>query len=430
MTDAAGRRFVREQLDLGVGELVYGLGERFGPLRQERPDASTSGTPTAARRSEQAYKNVPFYLTNRGYGVFVNHPGHVSFEIGSEVGLARAVLGAGRASSSTSSSHGPTPKEVLRAVHRPDRPAAARARRGRTGCGCRRRSPPTTTRRPSPASSTGWPSATCRSSVFHFDCFWMREFHWCDFEWDPRDVPRPGRRCSPGCTSATCGSACGSTRTSRSARRCSPRAAAAGLPGQAGRRLGVAVGPVAGRHGAGRLHQPRRGRLVPGQARARCSTRVSTASRPTSASGSRTDVVWFDGSDPRAHAQLLHAPVQQGRVRRARGRARRGRGGAVRPLGDRRRPAVPRALGRRLRLDLRLDGRDAARRAVAGAQRLRVLEPRHRRVRGHAGCRWSSSGGWRSGCCPRTAGCTARTPTGCRGRSTRRPSTSPAGSRT
>lgn len=34
--------------------------------------------------SEQAYKNVPFYLTNRGYGVFVNHPEQVSFEVASE----------------------------------------------------------------------------------------------------------------------------------------------------------------------------------------------------------------------------------------------------------------------------------------------------------------------------------------------------------
>ena len=32
-------------------------------------------------------------------------------------------------------------------------------------------------------------------SVFHFDCFWMREFNWCDFEWDPRVVPRPDRAC-------------------------------------------------------------------------------------------------------------------------------------------------------------------------------------------------------------------------------------------
>ncbi|NJI21386.1 alpha-xylosidase, partial [Aeromonas veronii] len=29
---ATATTFVHEQLDLGVGELVYGLGERFGPL--------------------------------------------------------------------------------------------------------------------------------------------------------------------------------------------------------------------------------------------------------------------------------------------------------------------------------------------------------------------------------------------------------------
>lgn len=27
--------------------------------------------------------------------------------------------------------------------------------------------------------------------VFHFDCFWMREFNWCDFQWDERVFPDP-----------------------------------------------------------------------------------------------------------------------------------------------------------------------------------------------------------------------------------------------
>ena len=27
--------------------------------------------------------------------------------------------------------------------------------------------------------------------VFHFDCFWMRAQHWCDFEWDPAAFPDP-----------------------------------------------------------------------------------------------------------------------------------------------------------------------------------------------------------------------------------------------
>ena len=31
--------------------------------------------------TEQSYKNIPFYLSNKGYGVFVNHPEKVSFEV-------------------------------------------------------------------------------------------------------------------------------------------------------------------------------------------------------------------------------------------------------------------------------------------------------------------------------------------------------------
>jgi alpha-D-xyloside xylohydrolase len=27
--------------------------------------------------------------------------------------------------------------------------------------------------------------------VFHYDCFWLRAFHWCDFVWDPASFPDP-----------------------------------------------------------------------------------------------------------------------------------------------------------------------------------------------------------------------------------------------
>ncbi|HAJ4445338.1 TPA: alpha-xylosidase, partial [Escherichia coli] len=77
------RNYMFERLDLGVGETVYGLGERFTALVRNGQTVDTwnrdGGTST-----EQSYKNIPFYLTNRGYGVLVNHPQNVSFEIGSE----------------------------------------------------------------------------------------------------------------------------------------------------------------------------------------------------------------------------------------------------------------------------------------------------------------------------------------------------------
>ncbi|MDQ0887929.1 alpha-glucosidase (family GH31 glycosyl hydrolase) [Paenibacillus sp. V4I9] len=63
--------YVREQLDLSVGEYVYGLGERFTSFTKNGQSVDMwnrdGGTST-----EQSYKNIPFYLTNKGYGVFVN----------------------------------------------------------------------------------------------------------------------------------------------------------------------------------------------------------------------------------------------------------------------------------------------------------------------------------------------------------------------
>ena len=62
------RNYMFERLDLGVGETVYGLGERFTALVRNGQTVETwnrdGGTST-----EQAYKNIPFYMTNRGYGV-------------------------------------------------------------------------------------------------------------------------------------------------------------------------------------------------------------------------------------------------------------------------------------------------------------------------------------------------------------------------
>ncbi|TQL47180.1 alpha-D-xyloside xylohydrolase [Homoserinimonas aerilata] len=180
--------YLHNQLSLGVGEYVYGLGERFGPFVKNgqtidiwNADGGTS--------SEQAYKNVPFYLSNRGYGVLVNHPEHVSFEIGSEAVEQVQFSVAGEALEYLVFD-GPTPKDVLeRYTALTGRPAKVPA--WSYGLWL------------STSFTTDYDEATVNSfidgmmqrdlplSVFHFDCFWMREFNWTDFEWDARVFPDP-----------------------------------------------------------------------------------------------------------------------------------------------------------------------------------------------------------------------------------------------
>jgi alpha-D-xyloside xylohydrolase len=183
-----GRHYVREQLRLGVGECVYGLGERFGPLVKNgqvvdiwNADGGTS--------SEQAYKNVPFYLTNQGYGVFVNHPGLVSFEVGSEA-VSRVQFSVEGQSLEYLVIYGPTPKEILgKYTALTGRPALPPA----WSFGLWLSTSFTTSYDEQTVLGfvDGMAERDLPLSVFHFDTFWMREFHWSDFEWDPRAFPDP-----------------------------------------------------------------------------------------------------------------------------------------------------------------------------------------------------------------------------------------------
>ena len=180
--------YLHGQLSLGVGESVYGLGERFTAfvkngqvVEQWNEDGGTG--------SDQAYKNVPFYLTNRGYGVLVNEPERVSFEVASEK-VSRVQFSVPGESLEYLVFYGPTPKEIL---------GKYTALTGRSAL------PPawtfglwlTTSFTTSYDESTvnsfldGMAERDLPLSVFHFDCFWMRAFRWCDFEWDPAVFPDP-----------------------------------------------------------------------------------------------------------------------------------------------------------------------------------------------------------------------------------------------
>ena len=186
--DTPDGRFIHEQLDLGVGECVYGLGERFTAFVKNgqvvdmwNQDGGTS--------SEQAYKNIPFYLTNRGYGVFVNHPEQVSFEVASEK-VERVQFSVPGESLDYFVIYGPTPKQVIeRYTALTGRPALPPA----WSFGLWLSTSFTTDYDEKTVTSfiDGMSARDIPLHVFHFDCFWMQEFHWTDLQWNPRFFPDP-----------------------------------------------------------------------------------------------------------------------------------------------------------------------------------------------------------------------------------------------
>lgn len=180
--------YMRQSLSLGVGELVYGTGERFTPFVKNGQSIdiwnADGGTST-----EQSYKNIPFYLTNKGYGVLVNSPDQVSFEVGSSF-VTKVQFSVPGESLDYFVINGPSMKEVLE--HYTDL----------TG------KPPLTAPWTfglwlSTSFTTNYDEETVTSfvdgmldrgipmKVFHFDCFWMKDFSWSDFVWDKRVFPDP-----------------------------------------------------------------------------------------------------------------------------------------------------------------------------------------------------------------------------------------------
>ncbi len=180
--------YMRERLSLSVGELIYGLGERFGAFVKNGQSVDIwnedGGTST-----EQSYINIPFYLSDRGYGVFVNHPERVSFEVGSEM-VSKVGFSVPGESLDYFLINGPTMKDVLRRytglTGRPSLPAPWTFGLWLSTSFTTKYDEETVGRMLDGMAERGIPL-----SVFHFDCFWMREFNWCDFTWDARVFPDP-----------------------------------------------------------------------------------------------------------------------------------------------------------------------------------------------------------------------------------------------
>ncbi|RDX48382.1 hypothetical protein OH76DRAFT_1404975 [Lentinus brumalis] len=181
-------RYVHSELNISPGELFYGLGEQFGPFVKNGQSVSIWNQ-DGGTSSEQAYKCVPFYLSNRNYGVFVNHPGEVEFEMGSEKVSRVGVSVAGEALEYFII-YGPSPLEILERYTRiTGRPAILPA--WTFGLWLSTSFLTSYDEKTVSGFLEGMQSRKCPVRVFHLDCFWMKQYEWCSFTFDPDNFPDP-----------------------------------------------------------------------------------------------------------------------------------------------------------------------------------------------------------------------------------------------
>ncbi len=188
MTHENGKTYMTSATKLSVAEKVYGFGEKFTnyikngqSIEVWHEDGGTA--------SEQTYKSIPYFVTSNNYGVFVDHAEKVEFEVGSEaVGKCQfAVEG-----------------EVLRFdVLTGNNLSEVTKKFSKLGGDIPK----------VPEWSYGlWLSTSFTTEyneetvlefidgmdkrdipfeVFHFDCFWMKEYEWMNFQWNPDFFPDP-----------------------------------------------------------------------------------------------------------------------------------------------------------------------------------------------------------------------------------------------
>ena len=180
--------FIREQLCLSSGEYIYGFGEKFTPFTKNGQNVeiwnSDGGTCTP-----QSYKSIPFYVSSRGYGVFVNTPDRVSYEVASDTvskvsftvqgeELEYFVFG--------SDSIADTLKLYTNLTGKPALPPAFTF-------GLWLTTSFTTTYDEKTITSfiDGMADRDIPLQVFHFDCFWMKEYELCNMQWNLEQFPDP-----------------------------------------------------------------------------------------------------------------------------------------------------------------------------------------------------------------------------------------------
>ncbi len=188
IVDQNNKKYMMSALELGVNEKIYGLGERFTEFVKNGQSVDIWNQ-DGGTDSEQTYKNIPFLLSTNKYGLYVDHSEKVNFEIGSNLVSQNQFIVANQQ----------IRFDIILADKLLDVIGKFSKMTGQV---------------PSlPEWSYGlWLSTSFTTDyseetvlefidgmierdipfeVFHFDCFWMKEFEWTNFEWNTDLFPDP-----------------------------------------------------------------------------------------------------------------------------------------------------------------------------------------------------------------------------------------------
>ena len=191
--DGQGRVAFHDSFALTPEERLYGLGEPFGPVdRRGQRIVSWSRDPNGGLVSTVCYMNIPFFLSSRGYGIFLHHGSKIVYELG-QPALQSAAFRVNDSYLDYFFIYGPEPKQIIeRYTELTGRPLAPPLWSfGAWWSRCMYRD-----RKQVEAIVERLRKLGIPGDVIHLDPRWLkerrsRELDGCDFVWDEEAFPDP-----------------------------------------------------------------------------------------------------------------------------------------------------------------------------------------------------------------------------------------------
>lgn len=177
-----------ESISLSPSEAIYGLGERFGRLNKRGQRLFMWNSDTTMTSSDRSYKSIPFYLSSKGYGLFVNSSAKMVFEIGSEYCYNALSFEVWQGYLEYIIFYGPSLKDILsmyvELTGKPPLPPLWSFGLWMSRCMYKNRKEVEEVARK--LRTHGIPC-----DVIHIDPMWLRLGHYCDLEWNLENFPHP-----------------------------------------------------------------------------------------------------------------------------------------------------------------------------------------------------------------------------------------------
>ena len=88
----AGGKYACEAVAYREDEHFYGLGEKFMDLDRKERLIDLWNTNALGTNTERAYKNIPFFMSTQGYGIFINTSAKIRMDMGHTLYKAWAMM--------------------------------------------------------------------------------------------------------------------------------------------------------------------------------------------------------------------------------------------------------------------------------------------------------------------------------------------------